>query len=199
VSRLAHSLALAFGLTAMACGHTTPDVPRAADGTLNSTSNVALGPGDVFEVRVFAEPDLSGAFRVASDGSIDFPLVGKFQVEGLTASKLSDKLTEELARFLQKPNVSVFVKEFNSKKVFVLGEVQRPGTFPFEDGMNIIQAVTLAGGFTRLADQNGTYVTRILDEKEHRLKVPVKAIGEGSATNFDLQPGDIVFVPESIF
>lgn len=186
-------------LACAACAHETPAPPKHLDGTSSSVANVALGPGDVFEVRVFSEPDLSGAFRVASDGSIDFPLVGKFQVEGLTASRLSDKLTEELARFLRNPNVSVFVKEFNSKKVFVLGEVQRPGTFPFEDGMNIIQAVTLAGGFTRLADQNGTYVTRIIDEKEHRLKVPVKAIGEGSATNFDLQPGDIVFVPESMF
>ncbi len=158
-----------------------------------------MGPGDVFEVHVFGEDDLSGAHRVASNGSCDFPLVGRVIVEGLTASELATTLTNKLRTYLKQPQVSIFVKEFNSKKVFVFGKVQKPGTFVFEQGMNIIQAITLAGGFDKLADTDNSYVTRIVEGREQRLEVSIKDIGEGKVPNFQLEPGDIVFVPESIF
>jgi polysaccharide export outer membrane protein len=158
-----------------------------------------LGPGDVFEIRVYGEEDLSGEHRVASDGSINFPLIGRVQVDGETARQVSDTITDRLKAYVKQPSVSVFVKEFNSKKVYVFGKVQRPGTFAYEDGMNIIQAITLAGGFSQLADQDGTFVTRIVDGRERRLEVRVKAIGEGKSPNLRLEPGDIVFVPESMF
>ena len=159
-----------------------------------------LGAGDVFEVRVFQEPDLSGAFRVAPDGAIDFPLCGRKHVAGLTAGGVADELTGCLKpRYLKSPQVSVFIKEFNSKKVFVLGEVNKPGTFPYEDGMSVVQAVTLAGGFTRVAAKNSSTVTRVIEGAEKRIRVPVEDIGAGRAPNFMLLPGDIVFVPESIF
>ena len=87
----------------------------------------------------------------------------------------------------------------NSKKIFVFGEVQKPGTFPYEDGMSIIQAVTLAGGFTKTAAKNNSNVTRIVDGQEQKIRVPVEDIGVGKEPNFQLQPGDIVFVPESFF
>ena len=100
---------------------------------------------------------------------------------------------------LRNPQVSIFVKEYNSKKVFVFGEVQKPGTFVFEDTMNIVQAVTLAGGFAAHAAKNSVSVTRLVDGEEQRIKVAVDDIGTGRAANFPLRPGDIVFVPESIF
>jgi polysaccharide export outer membrane protein len=91
------------------------------------------------------------------------------------------------------------VKEYNSKKVFVFGEVQKPGTFTFEDGMSIVQAVTLAGGFTKTAAQNSTSVTRRVQGQEVKVRVNVQDIALGKAPNFTLEPGDIVFVPESLF
>ena len=97
------------------------------------------------------------------------------------------------------PQVSVVVKEYNSKKVFVFGEVQKPGTFVYQDGMSVVQAVTVAGGFTRTAAQNGTSVTRRVNGQEVRMKVNVQDIALGKAPNFTLEPGDIVFVPESLF
>ncbi len=184
----------------LAC--TKPEKPVQMGGDTPSTmafAGASFGPGDAFEIRVFGEPDLSGDFRIASDGTIDFPLVGKVKVEGMNASQLSATLSQQLSRYIKQPDVSVFVKEFNSKKIFVFGEVKNPGTFTYEQGMNIIQAITLAGGFERLADQNGTFVTRVVDGKEQRLQVPVKSIGKGDAANFPLQPGDIVFVPETLF
>jgi polysaccharide export outer membrane protein len=159
-----------------------------------------LGAGDVFEVRVFQEPDLSGPFRVATDGSIDFPLCGRLEVMGLSAGAAAELITRCLKpRYLKSPQVSVFLKELNSKKVFVIGEVQKPGTFPYEDGMSVVQAVTLAGGFTRLAAKNDCTVTRAAAGAEQRIKVRVEDVGRGAAPNFPLQPGDIVFVPESLF
>jgi polysaccharide export outer membrane protein len=184
-------------LAMVACGHNNSELAEAArpaDAPLPATD---LGPGDVFEVRVWGEEDLSGTYRVASDGSIDFPLVRRVEVQGKTASQVSDLLTEGLRRFIKDPSVSVFVKEYQSKKVFVYGKVQRAGTFPFEQGMNIIQAITLAGGFGPMANQDTAFVTRIVEGQEQRIKVSVKDIGEGKTPNFQLEPGDIVYVEES--
>jgi protein involved in polysaccharide export with SLBB domain len=88
--------------------------------------------------------------------------------------------------------------EYNSKKIFVLGQVSKPGTFPFEGKMNIIQAVTLAGGFTNMARKNSVIVTRVEDGIERRIRVPVDRISEGLMPNFQLQPEDIVYVPETV-
>ena len=160
----------------------------------------ALGPGDVFEVRVYGEPELSGVYRVGPQGDIVFPLCRKVHVAGLTANEASDSLRACLANgFIRSAQVSVIVKEYNSKKIFVFGEVQKPGTFVFEDGMTVIQAVTLAGGFAKGAAPNSTSVTRLVDGQEMKIKVPVQDIALGKATNLPLRPGDIVFVPESLF
>lgn len=192
------SLALLLSLSLHACAHPSASTEFSQSAT-PSLPPAALGPGDVFEVRVFGEPDLTGVYRVGSDGSINFPLIGKLDMEGLSASDLGLRLETELKRFLKSPSVSVFIKEYNSKKVYVFGEVIKPGTFPYEENMNIVQAITLAGGFGKIADKNGAVVTRVIDGREQRLRVSVKQIGEGKTPNFRLEPGDIVFVPESVF
>ena len=158
-----------------------------------------LGPGDIFEVRVFRDNDLTGKYRVAPDGSIDFPLIGRVRVEGKTPSEVADALRSALADgYLKNPSVTVFVLQYNSKKVFVLGQVAKPGTYPYEDDMNVVQAITVASGFSDRADENGTIVTRIEGGTEKRYQVPVDKISKGLAPNFTLKPGDIVFVPDSI-
>jgi polysaccharide export outer membrane protein len=159
-----------------------------------------LGSGDLLEVKVYEEADLSGPYRLGPEGSIDFPLCGKVKLSGMTAGQAADALKHCLAgRYLKHPEVSVLIREYNSKKVFVFGEVQKPGTFPFDSDMSIIQAVTLAGGFTRSAAKNSISVTRVIDGQERKIRVPVEDIGIGKEPNFQLQPGDIVFVPESFF
>lgn len=159
-----------------------------------------LGSGDLLEVRVYQETDLSGAFRVSPEGLIDYPLCGKVSVLNMTSSKAADAITTCLKNgFLKNPQVTVLVREYTSKKIFVLGEISKPGTFPYEENMSIIQAVTLAGGFTKLAQKNGTSVTRLVSGQETRVRVPVADIEQGREKNFALQPGDIIFVPESFF
>lgn len=158
-----------------------------------------IGPEDVFEVRVYNEAALSGTFRVSPDGSVDFPLIGTVIVTGLRQEEVAGLIRSKLKQgFLKDPFVTVYVKEYNSKKVFVVGKVAKPGTFVYQDGMNIVQAITLAGGFSATAQKNNTIVTRVLSGAEQRIRVPVDDISAGRSANFTLAPGDIVFVPESV-
>ncbi|MEE2787825.1 MAG: polysaccharide biosynthesis/export family protein [Myxococcota bacterium] len=160
--------------------------------------SATLGAGDVVEVRVYEEKELTGLFRVGSDGRFTYPLVGLVDAGGLTPANLAKLLTTKLrSGYLRDPQVSVFVKEFNSKKVFVLGEVRKPGTFRYEDKMTIVQAITLAGGLKNLAAKDRLILTRVIEGSEQKFVVPFKEISQGRQSNVFLQPGDIVFVPES--
>jgi len=194
-------LAAVVGLTsACALRERAPAALPPAVTTGPPPASSTLGPGDLFEVRVFQEPELSGMFQIGPGGDIIFPLCKRVELLGLTANGAAERLRACLADgFLRNPQVSVLVKEYNSKKIFVFGEVQKPGTFPYEEGMSVVQAVTLAGGFTRNASQNSTSVTRRVNGQEVKVKVNVQDIALGKASNFLLEPGDIVFVPESLF
>ena len=192
-SVVALALLLAAGCSRRAARMSLEDVPV-------SHATSSLGAGDVIEVRVYQEPELSGVYQVGREGDVIFPLCKRVTVSGLSPNAAAEKIRACLSEgFLRDPQVSVLVREFNSKKVFVFGEVQRPGTFPYQDGMSIIQAVTIAGGFTRTAAQNSTSVTRRVDAQEVKVRVNVQDIALGKAPNVTLEPGDIVFVPESMF
>ena len=195
-------LFLVFGLVIAGCRYpsTLPtgraDLMTAADAGPGANT---LAANDLLEVRVFQEADLSGVYRVGADGVIDFPLCRKVKVAGLSASEAADAITECLKNgFLRRPQVSALVKEFNSKKVFVFGEVGKPGSFAYEDGMTIVHAISQAGGLNRTAAKNSVNVTRVIDGQEVKLPVRMEDIVIGREKNFALQPGDIIFVPESI-
>ncbi len=163
--------------------------------------DTALGPGDVFDVRVYGEDDLSGTYRVAADGSIDFPLVGAVKVGDLTPSQASESIRARLleGQYLRDPQVSILVKESRSKRISVFGQVRQAGTFPYESQMTVIHAITLAGGFSSIADKNNTTITRVVQGRPVRIRVPVEDIGQGEASDVVLRAGDVVFVPERIF
>ncbi len=166
--------------------------PTVADG--------ALGVGDTFEVRVFGEAELTGTYRVSGEGTITFPLAGQIKVEGLDPQIAAKKIAERLADgILRNPQVTVLVKEQSSKKVVVMGQVSKPGTFPYTPTMTIIEAITTAGGFTQISAKNDTTITRLNGGQKTTIKVPVADIGEGKAKNVFLRPGDIISVPERIF
>jgi protein involved in polysaccharide export with SLBB domain len=186
-------LVLAAGCSRRAARMAPEDVPVA-----HGTSS--LGAGDVIEVRVYQEPELSGVYQIGREGDVIFPLCKRVTVSGLSPNAAAEKIRACLSEgFMRDPQVSVLVKEYNSKKVFVFGEVQKPGTFVYEEGMSIVQAVTIAGGFTKTASQNSTSVTRRVNGQEVKVKVNVQDIALGKAPNFVLEPGDIVYVPESLF
>jgi len=200
---------LAFGLLGAGCASSSQNLPKETPLASSSSKGpgslradyaaTPLGPGDIFEVRVYDEKELTGVHRVAANGRVDIPLIGRLDVNLLSRSQLVDLLRFKLSTYIIDPQVSVFIKERKSKKVYVFGKVKKPGTFTYENRMNIIQAITLAGGFDKLANQTGTYVNRIVEGQEKRIEISVKAIGQGKTKNFPLLAGDIIYVPESIF
>lgn len=163
--------------------------------------DTTLGTGDVFDVRVFGEEDLSATYRVARDGTIDFPLVGRIRVSGLEPTAVADLLEARLreADYLREPQVSVFVQEYVSKRISVLGAVNHPGNFPMQTGLTVVQAIGLAGGFSSLANRDGTTVARRVGDQVRRFPVHVDRITSGQESDFPVQAQDIIYVPERIF
>ncbi len=195
VCLVAFVLLAAAGCRSSGAGTTPPPDPAGgADGG-------ELGIGDVFVVRVYGEDDLSDEYRVATDGSIDFPLLGRVAVDGLDSTELAELLEQRLRTggILVSPHVSVLVREVNSKRVTVVGAVARPGTFPFGSDMSVVQAITIAGGFTPLASRNDTVVTRRIEGELQRYRVRVDDVARGRRPDFPLRSGDIVFVPQRAF
>jgi polysaccharide export outer membrane protein len=159
---------------------------------------MSLGRDDVFEVRVYGEPELTGTYRVAADGTIDFPLIGRVSVQGQTTAQVADVLKAKLLTFLRQPQVTVFLKEVHSKKVILIGQVRNPGTINFVEGMTLEQAISMVGGLSPMAARETVRVTRISGGKAETLTVNFKAISQGAQT-FYLQPGDTVSVDERLF
>jgi protein involved in polysaccharide export with SLBB domain len=160
----------------------------------------SLGVGDVIEVLVYDEPAMSKTYKVAPDGTIDFPFVGALEVEGKEPQEIGRALKARLRteKILKNPQVSVLVKEVNSKKVAVFGQVQKPGQFPLAEGMTVTHAISMAGGFTAMADRDRVTITRrVSKEKMVRVVFSVAAIVEGKIPDVALQAGDTIYVEES--
>jgi polysaccharide export outer membrane protein len=190
-------LTVAALLFATAC---PPPVSTSVPTTAIPVVDTTLGVGDVFEVRVYGEPDLSNTFKIGQEGTISFPLAGTIKVEGLEPQQIAKRISERLADgILRNPQVTVLVKEQVSKKVFIIGQVSKPGTLPYSPSMSVVEAITQAGGFTPLAAKNDTTLTRNEAGAKKTIRVPVEDIGRGRAENVYLRPGDIISVPERLF
>jgi protein involved in polysaccharide export with SLBB domain len=193
--------ALAFALSfSFGCASCTPAVTTTIEPPQIPVADTTLGVGDIFDVRVFGEADLSGTYRVSAEGTITFPLCGEIKVEGLEPQKVAQRIAQRLSDgILRNPQVSVLVKEQSSKKVYVLGQVTKPGTYTYAPSMSVVEAITIAGGFTPLAAKDDTTITRSENGIKTTSKVAVERIGLGKAKNVYLRPGDIISVPERLF
>ena len=160
-----------------------------------------IGAGDKINIQVYNEKELSGIYQVSPEGYITFPFIGEIKVDGLNIFTLATKISSKLKEgYLKEPNVTVLVEEFVSKRIFVLGQVKKAGSFPIRRRMSVIEAISLAGGFTNLADLSNVVVTRKGgDGREKRFIVDIKSIVNGAKENFYLDAGDIVFVGERFF
>jgi polysaccharide export outer membrane protein len=162
----------------------------------------SLGVGDVFSLQIVGEKDLPVEFQVASDGTADLPLLWRIKVAGLEPQQLSALVRDLLIErdILTNPSVVVRVVEYRSKRVNVLGQVQKPGTFPFESGMTLVQAVSLAGGLTSIARSDRVRLTRKLAGGSTKtVVVDLDAINAGRGDDIALQVGDRVFIEERVF
>ncbi|KAB2911479.1 MAG: polysaccharide export protein [Kofleriaceae bacterium] len=160
------------------------------------SEDTTLGPGDVFEVRVFQQEQMTQIYSASAEGTISFPLIGEVVVDGKSPAQIETEIRERLADgYLKDPQVSVLVKEYKSKKISVFGQVRKPGTLSFTDGMTVVEAISQAGGFTPMARENAVTITRGTAEDKQTYTVPVESIGKGKAQQFYIRPGDVIFVP----
>jgi polysaccharide export outer membrane protein len=156
-----------------------------------------IGVGDVIEVIVWNEPNFSREVVVRPDGKISLPAVDDVQVEGLTPEALTKNLQEAIAQYVKTPKVSVVIKQVNSQKVSVLGQVRTPGAFLLQGEMTILQAIAQAGGFTEWAKTGGIILLRKTEEGDQRIVINLNKIIKGSkgAKDVRLQAGDKIIVP----
>ncbi len=197
MSRLLLIGPLLLALLLSACPRSAPTADYKVPAQLDLRE--VLGAGDVFEVRVLEDDGLSGTYRVDADGTFSYPLLGVLTAGGKTATELSDLIRDGLAAdYVRDPQVTVFVEEFSSRKVSVLGQVNKPGRYAFHEEMTLMQAIAEAGGTTESAVMSSVRVTRQGEKGEKiSLDIPFKAITQGEHRDFPLMPGDIVFVAES--
>ena len=159
-----------------------------------------VGIDDTFDVRVYGEAELSGTFRVATDGTIDYPLAGRIAVSGLRTGEIQQLLVGKLKdRYLRDPQVIVTVKERNSQKIAVLGQVAKPGQVSYYPNMTIVDAIASAGGFTGIAAKNSVNLRREAAGKVEIRVYPVADISEGRSANVMVLPGDVLVVDERVF
>ena len=154
-----------------------------------------LGPEDVIEVFVWKEPELSTTVVIRPDGRISLPLTNEIDASGKTAIQLQREITEKLREFISQPVVSVMVKQVNSLKISVLGEVRRPDVYRIKNRVTVLDAIAMAGGFSDLAKPNKVVVLRNAPSGPQRIRVNVKQlVTDDSRAPFYLQPLDTVYV-----
>ncbi len=160
----------------------------------SATEEYIIGPEDILLVRVWKDETLTTEAVVRSDGKISVPLINDVQASGLTALQLKDKITEGLKEFIPGVEVTVVVMQMISNKIYVQGEVARPGPQPFNGNLTVIQALALAGGLGPYADQNSIIILRANGEK---LKFNYKQVSRGKKMeqNVRLKRGDTIIVP----
>ena len=161
-----------------------PELPTTAPGAYR------LGPGDVVRLITFGEDSLTGEFRVSDSGTIALPLIGSVRASGLSPDALATRVSEALvhANLLRSPSVSAEVIAY--RPIFVLGEVSKPGQYPYQPGMTVVTAAAVAGGFTYRAVQGYASVVRTQDGGAIE--------GKASRQTF-IQPGDVITVFERRF
>jgi polysaccharide biosynthesis/export protein VpsN len=161
----------------------------------------SVGPGDVFQMEIVGEKDLPKEYQVASDGTVDLPYIHRVKVDGLEPQQIARLVRQRLMeqQILSDPSVIVSIKEFNSKRVTVLGQVQKPGSFPLSTGLTLIQAISLAGGLNSIANADEVNLTRKTKKGTKTVVISVSAINEGRSQDYPLQAGDQIFVHERIF
>lgn len=195
VQRMSRREALKGGavglLVALPLAWVSSGAARAASpaSTPDSISAYTLGSGDKVRVTVFGHEDLSGEFEVDGSGNISLPLIRNVKAEGLTVRQLEQSITERLSPdYLINPSVSVEV--LNYRPFYIYGEVTKPGSYPFVNGMTVVNAVAMAGGFTYRARTGSVRIVRAGDPQ----RKPVDA-----DKDTPVLPGDIIEVPERYF
>lgn len=182
----------------LACAGSNKAGKSALDAPVQSTT---IGPGDTFTMQIVGEKDLPAEFKVASDGTVDLPYIQRQHVAGLEPQELQSLIRRELiaGKILQDPSVVVRVTAYDSKRVTVLGQVQKPGSFPLDPGLTLLQVISLAGGLNSIADTGSVSLTRTNGSRTTTVEVSFDDIAGGEAPDIKLQAGDKIYVRQRVF
>ena len=156
-----------------------------------------IGPQDVLSIVFWKDKELSAEVVVRPDGKISLPLLQDVQAAGLTPAQLTENLVKAATKYIAQPNATVIVKEIHSRKVFILGQVAKPGTFPLTEDMTVLQLIALAGDVLEYAKTSNIVVVRKEGARERRMPFNYKDVlkGRNTSQNIVLKPGDTVIVP----
>lgn len=185
-NRTLRSLALSLMLLPFSPSHAAPP----ADAYL-------IEPGDVLEISVWREEDLTKAVVVRPDGGLSFPLAGNVQASGKSVEQLQTEVVEKLKKYIPDPSVTVAVQQLSGNKVYVIGKVNRPGEFPVTRNVDVMQALSMAGGMTPYAAANKIRILRREGAKQTAIPFAYGELEKGVSLeqNITLKAGDVVVVP----
>ena len=193
---LATWLAFAGGQEAAGKKDNPKGVTADASQASQADGEFKIGPQDVLRIDVWKEAEISRTLPVRPDGKISLPLLNDVQAAGLTAMQLATVISEGLKKYITNPQVTVSVTEINSRRIYVTGEVLKPGTFPLLPNMTVLQALSSSGGFSQFARVKNIYVLRKEESKEVKHPFNYKEVvsGKSPEQNILLQPGDVIVV-----
>jgi polysaccharide export outer membrane protein len=177
---------------------TPPPEPRSAAAAGPSVpSDYVIGAEDVLGIVFWRDQEMTGDVTVRPDGMITLPLVGDLRAAGLTPPALRDVIQQAAAKYLADLNVNVVVRQINSRKVFITGEVRTAGAYPLTGPRTVMQLIALAGGLTEYADAKSITITRLEKGQSRSLKFNYRDVARGKNLdqNIELKPGDTVVVP----
>ena len=175
----------------------TTNATKAAPKAATPDPTYVIGAEDVLDISVWKEAELTRTVPVRPDGKISLPLLNDVQAAGLTPTQLAAEITTRLMKFVTNPQVTVIVSQINSQRVYILGEAVRPGAYPLLPGMNVLQALSSAGGFTMFANTKKIYVLRQEGGKQEKFPFNYKDVIDGKHVdqNITLKAGDQIVVP----
>lgn len=155
-----------------------------------------IGPGDVLEITVWKNEDLSRIVVVLPDGSISFPLVGRFVAGGKTVEALQNEMEKKLSRYVSEQELTIIIQQVNSMVVYVIGKVNRPGQFPLNRNVDVLQALSMAGGLNIFADPKDIRIFRKTPEKTMVMTFNYDSLTEDNYLegNILLKAGDVIVV-----
>ena len=173
-----------------------PPPVMAATG-VNVPPEYTIGADDVLSIVFWRDKELTAEVTVRPDGKISLPLLNDIQASGLTPAQLKDRIVEESKKYVEDPNVTVVVKDIKSRKVFITGEVRKPGPYPLTSSTTVLQMISIAGGLADYAKPDKISVVRVENGKPLSFKFNYKEVIEGKKLNqnIELKPGDTIIVP----